>query len=133
MRRNWQAMRSLNDRNVATVTVLEALERQVDGHLLLDVRTFPEWTAGHMPRALPAPLAQLIDDLRCVDRDTPLVVYSQTGTRSMEAATALRRVGFTNVANMEGGFNAYQQGLLGNFDTPPPAAATSQGTPYGTR
>ncbi len=126
-------MESLDDRNVAAVTVLEALERQVDGHLLLDVRTMSEWTAGHMPRALPAPLAHLIDDLRCVDRDTRMVVYSQTGTRSMEAATTLRRVGFTNVANMEGGFGAYQS-LFGDVDTPAAQVAmASPGAPCGTR
>jgi rhodanese-related sulfurtransferase len=51
-------------------------------------------------------MARLIDDTLKVDRDTRLVVYCQTGARARVAGTALRRVGFTHVANLAGGFAA---------------------------
>ena len=84
----------------------QALERQAAGHLLLDVRTTAEWRAGHVPGARHAPLARLIDDTLKIDRDTRLVVYCQTGTRARVAGTVLRRVGFTHIANLAGGFAA---------------------------
>jgi len=84
----------------------QALSRQAAGHLVLDVRTTAEWRSGHLPGATHAPMAWLVDAVRKVDRDTRLVVYSQTGARSRVAGTALRRVGFTHVANLAGGFAA---------------------------
>jgi hydroxyacylglutathione hydrolase len=84
----------------------QALERQAAGHLVLDVRTTAEWRTGHVPGATHAPMARLIDDTLKVDRDTRLVVYCQTGARARVAGTALRRVGFTHVANLAGGFAA---------------------------
>jgi hydroxyacylglutathione hydrolase len=84
-----------------------ALERQRQGYLLLDVRTYPEWNSGHIPEAVHAPLSRLVDDVRRFDRDTPLIVYCQAGVRSRIAATALRRIGFTRVTNLAGGYAAY--------------------------
>jgi rhodanese-related sulfurtransferase len=52
--------------------------------------------------------------MREIDRDTPLVVYCQTGACARVAGTALRRVGFTHVVSLAGGFAAY-----------PPAEATA--------
>ena len=83
-----------------------ALERQRAGHIMLDVRTTAEWNAGRIANAVHAPLARLVDNVRDFDRDTPLVVYCQSGARSRVAATALRRIGFTHVANLLGGYAA---------------------------
>jgi hydroxyacylglutathione hydrolase len=84
----------------------QALERQAAGHLVLDVRTTAEWGGGHIAGATHAPMTRLVDVMRNVDRDTPLLVYCQTEARSRTAGTALRRVGFTHVANLAGGFAA---------------------------
>jgi hydroxyacylglutathione hydrolase len=73
---------------------------------VLDVRTTAEWGGGHIAGATHAPMARLVDVMRNVDRDTPLLAYSQTGARSRVAGTALRRIGFTHVANLAGGFAA---------------------------
>jgi len=83
-----------------------ALQRQKQGHVLLDVRTTAEWSRGQLRGALHAPLAQLVERVSRLDRDTPLVVYCEAGTRSRIAATALRRIGFTHVANLSGGYVA---------------------------
>jgi hydroxyacylglutathione hydrolase len=84
----------------------QALARQAAGHLVLDVRTTAEWRTGHIPGATHASMVRLVDAMRKVDRDTRLVVYSHAGARSRVAGTALRRVGFTHVANLAGGFAA---------------------------
>lgn len=85
-----------------------ALQRQAAGHLLLDVRTTSEWNTGRIPEAVHAPLTRLVDCVRELDRDTPLIVYCEAGVRSRVAAAALRRVGFRSVASLAGGFTAYR-------------------------
>jgi hydroxyacylglutathione hydrolase len=84
----------------------QALARQASGALMVDVRTTAEWRAGHMPGATHVPMTRLVDLVRTIDRDTKLVVYSQTGERSRVAGTGLRRIGFAHVVNLAGGFAA---------------------------
>ena len=42
---------------------------------------------------------------------TPIVLYCQTGLRSMLAAKALHDLGYTNVVNLQGGFQRWAQSL----------------------
>src|SRR5512132_574254 len=50
---------------------------------------------------------------------TPIVLYCQTGLRSMLAAKALHDLGYTNVINLQGGFQRWaQSGLPVVKDTP---------------
>ena len=92
---------------LVNVDAREALRRQEEGEILLDVRSTAEWRAGHIDNAMHGPLTGVLDDVRELDRDTPLVVYCQAGARSRVAATALRRVGFTHVANITDGYEGY--------------------------
>jgi sulfur-carrier protein adenylyltransferase/sulfurtransferase len=43
------------------------------------------------------------------DQTTPIVLYCQTGLRSMLAAKALHDLGYTNVVNLQGGFQRWAQ------------------------
>ncbi len=53
------------------------------------------------------------------DPSTPLVLYCQTGLRSMLAAKALHDLGYKNVVNLQGGFQRWaQSGLPVVKDTP---------------
>src|SRR5215831_13242628 len=53
------------------------------------------------------------------DPTTPVVLYCQTGLRSMLAAKALRDLGYTNVINLQGGYQRWaQSGLPVVKDTP---------------
>lgn len=42
------------------------------------------------------------------DRATPLAVYCRSGTMWAEAAITLTRLGYTNIAELDGGMNAWQ-------------------------
>ena len=46
------------------------------------------------------------------DPATPIVLYCQTGLRSMLAARALKDLGYTNVVNLQGGFQKWAQSGL---------------------
>ena len=84
----------------------EAVAREGNGRLILDVRGRTEWDAGHLPGARLIPLAQLSDRLDELDPNQPIVVHCQGGSRSAIAASLLLARG-RRAANLTGGFGAW--------------------------
>ena len=79
--------------------------------LLLDVREPNEFAAGHVLGAKNLPLARL--EAAGADlakrKERPVIVYCDGGERSGKALSALRKQGFTRLANLTGGLKAWQQ------------------------
>ncbi|MDD3499376.1 MAG: rhodanese-like domain-containing protein [Sulfurovum sp.] len=78
-----------------------------DNVTLLDVRTVPEYKEGHLRDATLIPLQQLnthIDKL-AEKKNTRILVYCQSGNRSVAASRILEKHGFTPV-NVRGGIQA---------------------------
>jgi adenylyltransferase/sulfurtransferase len=79
--------------------------------LVLDVR--PAHMAlqfGSLDNTRSMPLEQLMADenaLAGVDPESPVLVYCQVGVRSRQACAFLQARGFTNVHELEGGFQAW--------------------------
>ncbi len=59
----------------------------------LDVRRLAELNAGQVPGALNVAHTRLLDRHGEIPRDSPLIVYCQTGTRAASAASLLERLG----------------------------------------
>ena len=78
---------------------------------VLDVREADEWETGHIPGAKHIPRGFLeykaADELP--DKDARIVVHCALGGRGALAARSLQEMGYTNVANMEGGVNAWKE------------------------
>jgi glyoxylase-like metal-dependent hydrolase (beta-lactamase superfamily II)/rhodanese-related sulfurtransferase len=74
---------------------------------LVDVRNPGEVEAGAIPGAVNVPLPQLLDELSELDPDRPTVVLCAGGYRSAVAASTLRARGFTAVADLIGGYDAW--------------------------
>jgi len=87
-----------------------ALERG-DDVTVVDVREPDEWEAGHVPGARHLPRGFLeykaADELP--DKGARVVVHCALGGRGALAAKSLREMGYTNVANMEGGVKAWRE------------------------
>jgi len=79
--------------------------------LLLDVREPHEWEIGNLGSrgAILIPYAQLRDRVGELPRDRPIVVYCHVGVRSALVAETLRSLGFSDVANLRGGYLAWIQ------------------------
>ncbi len=92
---------------------------------LADVREKNEWDAGHIPGAVHVPksyLEQWAED-RIPDKDRTTVLYCAGGVRSVMAADTLRRLGYTNLISMTGGFNRWKDS---GFDTVTPESLSPE-------
>ncbi len=78
------------------------------GYILVDVREQPEWDNGHIEGARLCPLSQIRNGNIPMDlKDTRLLLYCQRGMRSRQAADILRTHGFSNLTNLDGGYEAW--------------------------
>jgi len=77
------------------------------GLQVVDVRNPAEQEPGIVPGVVRIPLAQLLDRHGALDASAPTVVYCAGGYRSSTAASLLRSVGFTQVADLQGGYDAW--------------------------
>lgn len=76
--------------------------------MLVDCREPQETNLGRLPSAMVLPRGQIETKIEAaVPRDAQVVVYCQSGNRSALAADTLQQMGYTNVASMAGGINAW--------------------------
>ncbi|MCI0402488.1 MAG: rhodanese-like domain-containing protein [Acidobacteria bacterium] len=86
-------------------------------HVYLDVRSTPEFAAGHVPGARNVPLLEpdasgrMAPNPRFLEvveknfpKDARLITGCMKGGRSMKAAELLQQAGFTRIVDMRGGF-----------------------------
>lgn len=74
--------------------------------IIIDVREPFEFASGHVEGAINLPPDELMSGskkLQSVDKNTKLVLYCRTGSRSNVAMQILKQQGFTNLVN---GINA---------------------------
>jgi len=74
---------------------------------LIDVREKEELAIARIEGALHMPLGELEASLRVLDRHAEYVVVCHHGIRSAQAAMAMSERGFTRVANLLGGIDAW--------------------------
>ena len=84
--------------------------RDNPGHLLIDVREESEWTAGRAAGSLHLSKGIIERDIeeKVPNKDALMVLYCGGGYRSALAADSLRRMGYTSVLSLAGGWRAWQ-------------------------
>jgi glyoxylase-like metal-dependent hydrolase (beta-lactamase superfamily II)/rhodanese-related sulfurtransferase len=75
---------------------------------LVDVRNPGETADGVIPGAREIPLPILNDSIETLDHTAPVVTYCASGYRSLVAASVLAAAGFYDVADLLGGYAAWQ-------------------------
>jgi len=91
-----------------SIEQLAELARLEPALQLVDVRTPAETARGTLPGAREIPLAVLAKLPDALDRCAPVLVYSARGYRSLVAASFLRAAGFGDVADLDGGYRAWE-------------------------
>ena len=86
---------------------------------VIDVREADEHAQGTIPGAthIPRGFLELRIERTVANREQPVVLYCQSGTRSVLAARSLQELGYTNVKSLTGGFTAWKRAGLA-WETP---------------
>ena len=82
------------------------------GLQIVDVRNPGETEDGVVPGAQEIPLPTLTESLENLDPRVPVITYCASGYRSLIAASLLRAVGFQNVGDLLGGYQAWDEAGL---------------------
>lgn len=102
--------------SVKSVMPQETAELVAHGAVCVDVRSEPEFEAGHPPGALNVPLlhagpagmvpnAEFLEVMqRCFGKTEKLVMVCRSGNRSQRAAEMLVQAGYEDVANLVTGW-----------------------------
>ena len=74
--------------------------------LFVDVRESDEWDEGHLPGAVHVARGFLESRIEraAPDRAQPIVIYCQSGARSVFATKSLQELGYENVVSLAGGY-----------------------------
>jgi rhodanese-related sulfurtransferase len=82
-----------------------------DNAVMIDMRSDKEYREGHVVNAVHVPSQ---DNLATLDkyRDKPVIVYCNSGSRSVGFCNKLRKQGFSTVYNLRGGILGWQKAEL---------------------
>jgi rhodanese-related sulfurtransferase len=75
---------------------------------LIDVRDYAEFSGGRVKGAKLIPLGDLEKRYAEIDRDNPTYLMCRSGKRASQAQAKLHALGFANVYNVSGGFEAWK-------------------------
>lgn len=99
-------------KQIKEVTIDEVATRLNAGEklYLVDVREDEEWAKGHIQGATHIGKGVLERDIerKIPDTTAEIVLYCGGGFRSALAAESLQKMGYTNVASMDGGWRGWK-------------------------
>ena len=76
---------------------------------LVDVREYAEYAGGRVAGAKLLPLGEIEQRHTGLDDSKPIYVMCRTGKRSAQAQTKLAKLGYKDVTNVRGGFEAWKK------------------------
>lgn len=94
-----------------SINVVSAKEMiQNNNPIILDVRTPEEFREGHLENSINIDVNadDFTKEIAHLDKNANYLVYCRSGRRSLLAIQVMKDQGFTNVTNMEGGYNAWK-------------------------
>ncbi len=102
---------SENSKNI-TVTEAYALIESNSDIQIIDVRTPDEWSNGIIENAIKINIkdSDFATKLAELDKDSPTLVYCKSGGRSARATVIMEELGFRELYNMLGGYDAVLKG-----------------------
>jgi len=79
--------------------------------VIVDVREPNEFKAGHIPNARNVPAGELASRMKDLEKlkAKPVLLVCQSGARSAQTCSALKKAGYAQVVALAGGMAAWQQ------------------------
>jgi rhodanese-related sulfurtransferase len=115
-------------RNVSNAELKDFVAR---GARLIDVRTEGEFTAGHIDGAENVPVGDVTSGAGSWDKTAPIVVYCQTGARSLNAVRYLQAQGFEHVYDLPGGVSGWDGALVQGAGAQSPPGGSAKAPALG--
>ena len=95
---------------IKEVNTAEA-QAQLGKRVIIDVREYDEYAAGHLPGAINIPRGVLEFKIgmvpECANKDGAFLIYCRTSGRAALSAVQLQKLGYGNIVSMLGGFDAW--------------------------
>ncbi len=79
--------------------------------VIIDVREYDEYAAGHLPGAINIPRGVLEFKIgmvpECANKSGSFLIYCRTSGRAALSTVQLQKIGYTDVISMAGGFEVW--------------------------
>ena len=95
---------------VTNISILQAEALQEEGLVVLDLRTPGAFNDGHLPEAVNIDWMGDSFDAQVqaqIQKDTPILLYCQSGGRSAKAVAKLEALGYTMIYHMHQGYSGW--------------------------
>ena len=98
--------------NVAPLKATEMINRE--DAVVLDVRPMTDFNQGHIIHAVNIPSSGLKSQIKTLEKhkEKPIIVACRSGGQSAAACRLLKKEGYENVFNLQGGMLAWQNANL---------------------
>ncbi len=110
---SWQEMIAEAKKEISLLQTKDVNNKLLleEDFVLIDCRESEETQKGFIPKSVPIPrgVLEMTVERHFTDREKPIVIYCAGGGRSALAAHALKKMGYTHVASMEGGFSQWEK------------------------
>lgn len=99
-----------NGQQIEPQALVRLLQKQ-QAPFILDVRSAQEYQQGHIQGAINISydLLEANSQLIAAHKDKPIIVYCRSGKRAQRAEQILQRKGFTQLIDLKGHMNLWQQ------------------------
>lgn len=97
-------MKNLDNKN------WERAQKKDQNSIILDVRTLEEYEEVRIPNSKLINIQEpqsFVDEIEKLDKSKSYYVYCRFGSRSMMACNIMSQMGFTKLANLEGGITEW--------------------------
>lgn len=97
--------RGMNNIREIDYNTLMLLKRNNPNIVLIDVRSPQEYAENRINSAINIPEYEISNKINRIisNKQAPIVLYCQSGTRSKKTYKILERLGYTNLYNLQGG------------------------------
>ena len=96
---------------VKNKSIIEFKEVASEGFVLIDVRTPEEYAQGFIGGAINMDMKNesFVSNIQQIDKNKKVYLYCKAGGRSAKASKVLDSLGYKNIINLEGGFDAWKE------------------------
>jgi len=88
--------------------LVDLMESGKSNYQYIDVRTPMEYEAGRLKEFINIPLQVLDKAITDLDKEKPVVLICESGSRSISAARMLSKAEFSSILNVRGGISIFR-------------------------